>query len=236
MSFEFEGFVDSLLFTVVRTLYYCIIIIFTSMLLGYIFAKVDFIGKKIVFIYFMISMMVPAVATIIPTFVLYARFPLVGGNNILGLGGRGFINNWSVMFISGLFGIYNIFLVRQNILDIPDDYREAGEIDGANMFRIIFQIYMPMLKPILTVINIGLILGFWNDYFFSKLYAYGDVIKPIGYYVTEVMASFQNVESIYPNYPAVLGVAVVFMLPPILFYLGVQKNFVDGFSIGGIKG
>lgn len=232
-----ENFVASLFLTLGRTVYYCIFTVFTSVLLGYVFAKMQFKGKKIIFMYFMSSMMVPGVATIIPTYILFARFPLVGGNNIIGLGGHGFINEWPVMFITGLFGIFNVFLVRQSIVEIGDEYKEAAENDGANLIQIIFKVYLPMLVPILTYLLIGLVLGQWNDYFFNMMYAYSDeVLKPLGYYVTEIISQYNSYDTLYQNSPAILGVAFMFMLPPMIFFMVFQDNFVKNFSIGGIKG
>ena len=234
--FTDRAILDSVLFTLGRIMWYIVWVLFTSVLLGYVFAKIDFSGKNFVFMYFMVSMMVPGVATIIPTFVLFSHFPLAGGNNIAGLNGHGLINEWPVMFITGLFGIYNVFLVRQSFVGLGNEYKEAAEIDGAGFLRIVFAVYMPMILPVLTIITVGLCIGLWNDYFFSLMYADGNVIKPIGYYITQVIAQYNQSQTIYPEYPAILGISFVFVLLPVIFYVCLQKHFTKGLSMGGIKG
>lgn len=125
---------SSILLTLGRFVWYGFILVVTSVLGGYAFAKVNFKFKKVAFYVIMSTMMIPGIALLIPQYLELMRFPLVGGNDILGHGGTGFRDNMAVLFITGWFSAYNIFLVRQSLQQIGNDYREAAEIDGAGIF------------------------------------------------------------------------------------------------------
>lgn len=237
--FDHPDVLPSVTITIVRFLFYAITNIFFSMIGGYIFAKIRFKAKKFIFYYMMITMMVPGVATMYPGFLMYAKWPLVGGNNILGQGGRGFIGSWSVMFIGGWFGAYNMFLVRQAIYDIGNDIGEAAEIDGASTLKVIFMIYLPLVKAVMAVLLIGLFIGMWNDYLFPKTFMDGTTtpeLIPIGYKVFEIISRAEGNSSQLPNYPAIFGVCFTAMLPTILVYALLQKQFVQGMAMGAVKG
>lgn len=237
--FDHEDVWSSIAITLARFGFYSFTNIFFSMIGGYIFAKVKFKGKTFVFYYMMISMMVPGVATMYPGFLMYAKWPLIGGNNILGQGGTGFIGNWSVMFIGGWFGAYNMFLVRQSIYDIGNEIGEAAEIDGASTMRVILGIYLPLLRAVMAVIVIGLFIGMWNDYLFPMTFMLGTNtphLIPIGYKVFDIISRAEGNSSQLPNYPAIFGVCFTAMLPTILCFALLQKHFVEGMAMGAVKG
>ena len=92
----------AVILTVIRIAVMFTITTFISVLGGYVYSKVEFTGKRVMFLILMSSMMIPGAALIVPGFVWMARFPLVGGNNIMGLGGRGFIENPAVCYCNEL--------------------------------------------------------------------------------------------------------------------------------------
>lgn len=238
LLFRAEGIWTSLILTVSKIGVGAVMCVLTSTIGGYVFSMLRFKGKHIVFMYFMLSMMIPGVATMVPSFIMMVRFPLVGGNNILGQGGYGFYNNAAIHFILGLVSAYNIFLVRQAMTGIGSEYKEAASIDGAGIFRIMFTIYLPLIFPIIAVMLIGLFIGVWNDYMFSLIYLPGaPSLHTIGTKVIDVIKIF-NVSSLNPepNYPVVFGISITSMLPPVLCYLFFQKLVVSGLTMGGVKG
>jgi len=88
--------------------------------------------------------------------VMMARMPLAGGNDIFGQGGSGFVNQWPALLITGLVNVYFIFMFRQTFATIPVDFEEAARVDGAGTLRCLWSVYLPMLKPVLTVLVIRL--------------------------------------------------------------------------------
>ncbi len=232
---------SSILLTLIRFVWYAVFVGGTSVLGGYVFAKVNFKFKKAAFYLLMTSMMVPGVALLVPQYLMFMRFPLVGGNNILGKGGIGFRDSYAILFITGLFSAYNIFLVRQSLVGLGDEYKEAAEIDGAGFFRIIFEIYLPMLKPVLAVIIIQLFIGQWNDYLFPMLFLSGSPDKwPIGVLSVSIQSEYLYTAGAggsggLMNYPLVMVMAVVMMIPPVAVYIAFQRYFVEGLNVGGVK-
>lgn len=239
LFFRYDGVFTSIGITLASFAWHSFWVVLSSVLGGYVFARIDFRGKRFVFYLLMASMMIPATATLLPTFLIYARVPLIGGNDISGMGGRGLIGNWPVLFVGGLISAYNIFLIRQSIAQAGFEIAESAEIDGASHFRIAFLIYLPLLRPVLAVIVIGLFFGQWNDYMFPMIFMLNTrtaSYMPIGYYVFDIIEEASGPSGQYPNYPAVFGVTFMNMLPPILVFAILQKQFVEGLALGSIKG
>lgn len=237
LMFKAERTFYSIFLTLARFVWYSVIGIFTSFIAGYIFAKYNFRFKNACFYYLLVSLMVPGVATISSSFVILSRFPLVGGNNIFGQGGHGFIDTVGVLFVTGWVSAYNIFLVRQCVTDLDDAYREAAEIDGAGFLRTVWQVYMPMMKPIIGLLIISTFIGQWNDYMFPLMYSAGnEFAQPIGYYIT-VLLRLYGLGSVnqLPNYPAIFAISVTSLIPPVIVYILLQDYFVAGLTMGGVK-
>lgn len=233
-----EEILPSVLLTLVRFAWYAFFVTGTSILAGYVFSKVNFRFKKTAFYLLMSSMMIPGVALLIPQYILLSRFPLVGGNDVLGKGGTGFLDNPAILFVTGLFSAYNIFLVRQALEGIGNEYKEAAEIDGASFLSVVFRIYMPMLKPVIAVMVIQLFIGQWNDYLFPFLFlSSGELTKPIGVVSVNIQSDYLYTAGSggLMNYPLVMTMAVLMMIPPVAVYVAFQKYFVEGLTVGGVK-
>lgn len=228
----------SIFMTFIKFFYYAILGTLISVIAGYFFGKVSFFGKRTLFLYFMISMMIPSISMMVPSYVILVRFPLVGGNNILGSGGNGFLNNPAIFFVNGLFSAYNVFLVKQSMQTIDTAYRESAEMDGAGVLTVIFRIYFPLVKPVVAVMIIGLFLGTWNDYLFSLIYLPDlELFHTIGTKIIEVINTLNMTDiSPTPNYPLVFGISLSSMIPPVIVFLVFQKQFVSGLTMGGLKG
>lgn len=221
--------------TLTRFVWYTLIVGGTSVLAGYAFAKVNFKGKNIAFYILMSSMMIPGVAMLIPQYQMLMRFPLVGGNDLFGKGGAGFRDSPLLLFITGWFSAYNIFLIRQTLVGLGNEYKEAAEIDGAGFFRIVFMIYLPMLKPVLAVIIIQTFIGQWNDYLFPQIFLSGSPeYMPIGVVSVRIQSDYINMQGLM-NYPVAMVMAIVMMIPPVAVYIAFQKYFVEGLTAGGVK-
>ena len=228
----------SILITLGRFAWYAAISVLISVLGGYAFAKVNFRFKKVAFYIIMSTMMIPGIALLIPQYLELMRFPLVGGNDITGHGGVGFRDHMAVLFITGWISAYNIFLVQQSLRQIGDDYREAAEIDGAGFFRVIFSIYMPMLKPIVALMVLQTFIGQWNDYLFPVLFLpSARSLWPIGVLSVKIQSDYLYTAGTggLMNYPMVMAMGVFMMIPPIAVYITCQRYFIQGITLGGVK-
>lgn len=238
LFFKAEGLMQSLFMTFVRILFYAVINIVGSTVGGYIFSKFDFKGKQAVFLYFMSSMMIPGVAIMVPSYIMMAKFPLVGGNNILGQGGSGFINNIGVLFVTGWVPVYNMFLMRQAFSGFGSEMKEAAQVDGAGHFKIMFEIYLPLALPCLAVMLIGMVIGFWNEYLNCLVYL-PDLkeFHTIGTKIIQILERYGTEGyDIIPNYPRIYGISFMFMLFPIVIFLCFQKFMISGLTMGAVKG
>lgn len=228
----------SIALTAVRALWYIGWAMLVSVLGGYVFARLTFPLKNALFLFFLTGLMVPPLLTTLPLYIMLARFPLVGDNDVWGQGGHGFVNDWPALGIVGLVNVIALFLVKQNYEMIPGDYEEAARVDGAGTLRAIFQIYLPMLKPVLTAVAILEFVAVWNDYLWPLIIVGGNKdITPVALTVQRLIYAYtQRQAETVADFPLIFAAATLMSVPTILVYLGLQRYFVQGLVGVGIKG
>ncbi|MGB1252791.1 MAG: carbohydrate ABC transporter permease [Candidatus Promineifilaceae bacterium] len=227
--------------TVVRIVWYCVVPGTIAVWCGYVFARLQFKGRDTVFVIILASMMIPAIVYAIPTYIMMARFPLAGGNDLMGQGGHGFIGEWPSLLLPTLVNAYFIFLMRQTFWSIPNDFEEAARIDGANTLQVMRHVYLPMILPAITVMVIFQSVAVWNDYLWPLLtVASNEELWPLalGFQRAAVMGS--QVKGLPygmgQNYPFVFMLATVALLPIVALFFWLQKYFVEGVQGFAIKG
>jgi len=232
------GLEKALLVTLKRIVWYLTLTLGVSLFGGYVFSRLKFPGKQALFMFFLSGLMIPGILISLPTYMLLARWPLAGGNSITGVGGHGFVNEWPSLFILGMVDIFALFLVKQNYDMLPIEYEEAAIMDGAGLLTIIFRIYVPMLKPVLTAVTVISFVGIWNDYFYPMLLVAGNVeLTPIALAVQRLIYSFSTKEGVAMTpFPTLFAAATLMCMPPVLVYLGLQRYFVQGLVGIGLKG
>ena len=203
-------------------------LIFNS-IAGYAFARLNFKGSKILFALLLIGLMMPAQVTILPTFLIMAKFPLKGGNNILGQGGTGMINTFVGLIIPLVSGSYGIFLCKQFYENFPKSLDEAAEIDGLGKWRIFFQIYLPNSKAILATLALMKGVAVWNDYLWPLVMTNSESRKTVQLALT----MFKTETTIQWN--QMMAAAMLIVLPMIFLFLFTQKYFVQGIVTSGLK-
>ena len=208
------GIWDSYVFTLIRVAFYVCVTLLVGLIGGYIFSKLRFPGKNKVFLLFLSGMVMPGILMLVPMFLLMAWFPLVGGNNIFGQGGHGFIGEWPVLFIFGWVPAFAIFLLKQSFDMLPTEYEDAAKMDGAGMFTIIFRVYGPLLKPPMVALTIVTFLGVWNDYLWPSLTIAGHPeYYPIAYRIQSViLTDYSPVGT--TDYPSVMVRTFLATWPP----------------------
>ncbi|MBC1405459.1 carbohydrate ABC transporter permease [Listeria welshimeri] len=203
--------------------------LFFGSLAGYAFAKLPFKGKKGLFMTFLGSMMIPAVVTMIPSFLVLKNFPLMGGNDITGHGGMGFINTYWAILIPGAAGAFSIFFMKQFFETLPDELSEAARIDGCSEFQIFWKIYMPLAKTALATLGIMTFQAGWNQFMWPLI-----VLNSQKMMTVQVgLASFQYNES--ANYGALMAGTIVSTIPVLFVFIFAQKYFVEGIAHNGGK-
>ncbi|MDF2847690.1 MAG: carbohydrate transporter permease [Oerskovia sp.] len=190
-------------------------IVFCSMV-GYALAKMRFPGKKVLFALVMLTLMVPGVVTLVPMFVLVSNM--------------GLVNTYPALVLPFLAGPLGVFLMRQFILGIPDALIEAARIDGAGEFRIFFKIVLPQCGPPLATLSILTFLGSWNNFLWPLV-----VAQTENMYTLPVALSLYSVGSNGTYYGLLMAGSVLVVTPILILFLFLQRYFVQGIAMTGIK-
>jgi multiple sugar transport system permease protein len=237
--FTEEAMIPAINITVLRAVWYVLWSVVIGLLGGYVFARLKFPFKNALFLLFLSGLMVPGVLTLLPVYIMLARWPLVGGNDIFGQGGHGFINQMPALFMLGLVNVVSIFLIKQNYEMIPSEYEEAAIVDGAGTFRIIFQIYAPMLRPALTAVAILEFVNIWNDYLGPLVFVGGNKdLTPIALAVQRMIYRYTQwtAAASFAHFPLVFAAATFMSIPTIIVYITFQRYFVQGLVGVGLRG
>ena len=229
------GYRNTLIYTVVGTA----LNIFMSRLCAYPLSKRDFQGRRTYMNLFFISMFFGA--GLIPHYLW---------NKTLG-----FINNPLVMIIPGAMGVYNMIILRTAFRSsIPGDLFEAAKIDGANEFRSLFQIAVPLAKPTISVLTLYYAVGHWNAYFSAMIYLRDKNLWPLQLFLRGILTTTEgfkpsDASQTTPNpsggsstqiadntLGAKYALIVVSTVPVLILYAIVQKYFKKGVMVGAVKG
>jgi multiple sugar transport system permease protein len=192
--------------------------LFTCAMAAFCFAVVRFKGRDFLFVVLLITLMIPAQVTLIPNFILFKFLGLVGTSVPL----------WLPAFMGGAFGI---FLMRQYFLTIPKDFVDAARMDGASLFQIFWQIYVPLAKPALAALAIFTFQGAWNDLLHPLVYlpAVPNTTLTVG------LAFFQQQLTLGGKFTVLMAGALISILPLVIVFFFAQKQFIEGISLSGVK-
>lgn len=205
-------FTNSVVISTVKTF----IGVYTSTLIGFIFAKYKFRFKKIIFSIVLFSMMIPDMITIIPSYQIINAF--------------NWIDRYIALIIPVFFSAFGIFMMRQYISTaIPDDYIEAARVDGASEIRIFHSIIIPMSVNMISALAIFLFLWNWEDFLWPYLVLNSSNKFPLA--VALNMFSGQN----NTDYGGLFAATSITILPVVIVYLFMQKRFIEGVSMSGVK-
>ncbi|MGW6792041.1 carbohydrate ABC transporter permease [Streptomyces chartreusis] len=193
-------------------------LLFCSML-GYALAKLDFSGRSKVFGLVLAALMVPGNLMILPLYVL--------------MNGMGLIDTYAGLVLPFAAGAFGVFLMRQFMLQVPDELLEAARIDGAGEWYIFWRIVMPLVKPALATLTIFAFLGSWNN-FIWPLIATND---PDKYTLPVALATFANDpnRTVAGGNGMLMAGSLLVVLPVLLVFAVLQRHFTQGIATAGIK-
>ena len=198
-------------------------------LAGFAFALLRFPARQLLFRTLLASMMIPGVVTLIPTYVILRSFPLFGGNNVLGQGGLGLLNNFLALILPGAAGAFAVFMMRQFFLTLPSELGEAARIDGASELRIFWQVYLPLCKPALATLGIFTFQAGWNAFLFPLIVLNDPDLSTVQMGLAAFSYNYDT------DYGPLMAASVVTTLPTILLYLYAQRYFTQGIAFTGSK-
>ena len=198
-------------------------------LAGYAFAKLSFRGKKLIYRLMLMSVMVPGTVLMIPQFLVLVRFPLAGGNNLLGQGGHGFSGGLLGVLLPTAISVFNIMFMRSFYVSMPDELGEAARIDGAGEVRTFFQIYAPLSKPALATLSVFCFQAGWNSFLWPSIILRSGDFKVL----TQGLQSFSFNNNV--DYGPMMAATVCATIPVIIIFLLAQKYFIQGIAFSGSK-
>jgi len=192
----------------------------TAPLVAFSFARLRWPGRDVAFFIVLATMMIPADITRIPLFILFSRMNLV--------------DTWIPLTVPAFFGgsAFNIFLIRQFFMTIPNELEESGLMDGANFFTIYRRIMLPLITPVLTTVAITVFLWAYNDFMGPLIY----ISTTSKYTLSIALRMFQQQSRDSTSQFGFMFSSTVLMIMPIIifFFLG-QKKFIEGITLTGLK-
>lgn len=190
-------------------------LLFDSMA-GYAFAKKRFPGRNQIFWIIISMMIIPGQVTLVPIFIIMSRM--------------GLLNTLYAVILPAFADVFGVFLMRQYILTIPSELEDAARIDGAGSFKIYLRIIVPLAAPALAVLAIFTFMGNWNS-FLWPLIVLNDPAKltlPVG------LATLQQENTV--DYGLQMAGAALAAVPMMILFFSLQRYFIKGLTIGGVKG
>ena len=191
-------------------------IILTSTMAGYAFAKIQFKFREQLFLLFLATMMIPGQVTLIPTFIMFNKFQILD-------------THWALV-LPGVFSTFGVFMIRQFMLQIPNELLEAAKIDGAGYFRIWYSIMLPACKAAIASLCILTFTWNWCNYMAPLVF----LTKQKLYTIPLGMSNFLLTEK--TQLTLIMAASVTSTVPMILVFLGGQKYFIRGIVTSGLKG
>ncbi len=184
---------------------------------GYAFSKLRFGGNRILFSVLLVSMMIPYQVTQVPLYILVV--------NVLKID-----NTYMALIAPGLVSAYNVFLAKQFIGSLPTEIIEASKIEGCGQFKLLLNIIMPLSKTVMAVMAINTFMNNWNTFFWPFLVTRTEEMQTIQVGLKNF--SFANTTYFSP----MMAGATVSALPMFLLFFVLQKYFLEGVTVGAVKG
>lgn len=212
----YRFFLNTLLYAAVTIVGVCL----SSSLVAYGFSRVRWRGRDVVFQVMVSTLLIPFFATLIPLFVMYKHFHMLG---------------WYLPLMVPTFlgsSIFSTFLLRQFFMTIPESLSDAARVDGANELYIYSRIILPMAKPAIATVVLFQFIYCWNDYIGPLIYIDNQVWYPLSLGLYLILGTYTT------NWPWVMAAAAVATAPIIVLFFFTQRTFIKGIAVQGtgVKG
>ncbi len=207
----FTMFKNTLLFAGMVTVSNCLL----CAMGGYAFGRLEFKGKNVLFILIILTMMVPFQIIMIPLYILEYKL--------------GILNTYAGLILPRLTWPFAIYLMRSFFVSIPKHLEEAARIDGASEYRIFWTIMLPLCKPAFITVGIMTFMNNWNDLVYPLLLTNSAEMRTL----SAGLAMFVGQRVI--EYGATLSASMISLLPLLAAYVFLQKYFIKGVTLSGLK-
>lgn len=215
--FNMQGFsfarasLNSLILSIACT----IVAVGSAAMAAFVFAKLPFRGSNKLFGLYLATMMIPGTVTMVPNYIILRTL--------------GLLDTYTGLILPSLANAFGVFLMRQSMMSVNDAYMESAYLDGASLYRIFFQIMLPMVLPTLSTMVLLSFMGSWNSYLWPLI-----VLTSTDKQTLQVVLG--NMNGMYKNNEHVLMAGAVLTILPILVVYLISQRYVDqGISLGGLK-
>ena len=185
-------------------------------LAGYAFAKYRFPGRERLFALLLLTMMVPGQVTMMPVFMLLKEL--------------GLLNAYSGLILPASASVFAIFLIKQFMETLPDELLEAARIDGCSEWAIFWRIVLPLSKPVLATVGLFTFMGAWNEFLWALIV----MLDEAKYTLPVALANLNGQHN--TDWGLLMAGSVVVILPVVIVFLLLQRFYVRGITLSGLKG
>ncbi len=191
-------------------------------LAGYAFARMDFRGRDILFAIIVSMLFVPLQITVVPLFLAFAKMEIT--------------DTYLALILPIGANVTGVFLMRQFFLGIPSDLEDAARVDGASALRIWWSVVLPLARPALTTVAILTFLSTWNSFFWPLIATRSDAVRTLPVGIAQFLSVRPGLTQNVQAYGMSMAGAALAALPPIILFIILQRNFIKGISMTGLKG
>ena len=184
-------------------------------LAGYSLSKFRYFGRSVLFVLILSTMMLPLEVTMVPLFLTVKKF--------------GWPNTYEGLIVPFIVEGFGVFLMRQYLQSIPNELIEAARIDGASEWRIYAQIVMPLCKPVLAALGVFTFREAWDMYIWPLIIVTKDPLRTLPLGISLFMSSFGTA------WDQLMAVAAIGTLPMVLLFFILQRSFIQGIAVSGLK-
>jgi multiple sugar transport system permease protein/sn-glycerol 3-phosphate transport system permease protein len=184
---------------------------------SYAFARLRFPKKDAIFFVVLLTFMIPGQITLIPRFILLHNLH--------------WVNTYQGLIVPQLSSAFATFMLREHFQSLPDELFDAAKIDGAGYFRQMWQVALPMSKPIVTTLVLLAFVAHWNTYMWPLIVTNSRDMRTLPIGVQEIRAMLE-----FPEWQLIMAGATIVVLPLVLLFLLAQEQFIEGAIRGAIKG
>ncbi|MFB7138410.1 carbohydrate ABC transporter permease [Gottfriedia sp. NPDC056225] len=207
----FKFMFNTLIITVIRTggqLLLC-------SLAAYAFARIEFPGRNFLFLIALSVLMVPGQVFLLPQYMIMVKL--------------GWLNTLQAVVVPGLFSAFGTFLLRQFFMGLPKELEEAARLDGCNHFQIYWRIMLPLAKPGLVALGIFTTLWSWNELMWPMIVNSSPDTMTLSVGLSSLQGQYLT------NYPVLMAGSFLAILPMLILFMILQKQFIEGIAITGSK-
>jgi ABC-type glycerol-3-phosphate transport system permease component len=197
---------------------YTILTVMIAAMAGFAFSKFDFVGRDVLFILLLVTMMIPLELNITPMYLMFAKID--------------WLNTYRIQIFPGIANIFALFLMRQYMITLPTSLIEAARIDGGTDWFVFLKIIIPISTPSLGALAILQFLTKWNDLLFPKIMLTKEELMPI-MLILPTLNEMDSARSV--PWELVLAGCTLVTIPLLIVFLIFQDKFLSSVTLGAIK-